>query len=259
LDIGLSMLFCLGEPFSNMLKHMTEFDVRSVELVDEGLHALNRKRVTALRRIALDNGLEFAVHAPFVDVNIASPNPVLRRVMLKRLEKSLGYAHELKCKQWVFHSGWKSAVSEFYPNLDWQINLRSVKALIAVAKKFSVDIAMENTPEPFSFLVKRMKDVALFYSELGGDADLGIAFDIGHANTTKEIFGFIDKFADKIVHIHVSDNEGKYDSHRGIGYGKIDWKAVAKALKRTNYKGMIMCESVDHVHESIETMRRLFA
>jgi len=242
-----------------MLKHMTEFDVRSVELVDEGLHALNRKRVTALRRIALDNGLEFAVHAPFVDVNIASPNPVLRRVMLKRLEKSLGYAHELKCKQWVFHSGWKSAVSEFYPNLDWQINLRSVKALIAVAKKFSVDIAMENTPEPFSFLVKRMKDVALFYSELGGDADLGIAFDIGHANTTKEIFGFIDKFADKIVHIHVSDNEGKYDSHRGIGYGKIDWKAVAKALKRTNYKGMIMCESVDHVHESIETMRRLFA
>jgi len=241
-----------------MLKQLTEFDVRSVELVDEGLHALNQKRVTALRKIALDNGLEFTVHAPFADINIASPNPVLRRVMLKRLEKSLGYAHELRCKQWVFHSGWKSGVSEFYPNLDWQINLRSVKALIAVARKLSVDIAVENTPEPFSFLVKRMKDVALFYSELGADADVGMVFDVGHANTTKEIFGFIDKFADRIVHIHVSDNEGKYDSHRGIGYGKIDWKAVAKALKRINYKGVIMCESVDHVHESIETMRRLF-
>jgi len=98
----------------------------------------------------------------------------------------------------------------------------------------------------------------LFYSELGAEVDLGIAFDIGHANTTKEIFGFIDKFADRIVHIHASDNEGKYDQHKGVGYGKIDWEAVAKALERINYKGVIMCESVDHVQESIENMRRLF-
>jgi len=259
LDIGLSMLFCLGEPFANMLGHLTEYDIRCVELVDEGTHALNRKRVTALKKIASNNGLEFSVHAPFVDINIASPNPVLRRAMLKRLEKSLSYARELECRQWVFHSGLKSGVSEFYPNLDWQINLRSVKTLMAIARKLGVDVAMENTPEPFYFLVKRMQDIALFYSELGADNDLSMAFDVGHANTTKEIFGFIDKFADKIVHVHVSDNEGKYDSHRGIGYGKIDWQAVAKALKRIKFKGVIMCESVDHVHESLETMRRLFA
>jgi len=241
-----------------MLKHLTEFDLRSIELVDEGLHALNQKRVTALRKIALDNGFEFTVHAPFADINIASPNPVLRRVMLERLEKSLGYAHALKCKQWVFHSGWKSGVSEFYPNLDWQTNLRSVRSLMATAKKLNVDIAIENTPEPFSFLVKHMRDIALFYSELGNDMGLGIAFDVGHANTTKEIFDFINKFGDKIVHVHVSDNEGKYDQHKGVGYGKIEWRAVAKALKAIKYKGVIVCESVDHVLESLETMRHLF-
>lgn len=257
--IGLSTLFCLGEPFSNMVKHLTEFDIRYVELVDEGLHALNRKRVNMLKKTARDLHLEFTIHAPFADINIASPNPVLRRVMLKRLEKSLGYASALKCKQWVFHSGSKSGVSEFYPNLDWQINLRSVKSLVAISKKLGVDIAIENTPEPFSFLVKRMEDVALFYSELGSDIDLGLALDVGHANTDQQIFGFIEKFAEKIVHVHVSDNEGRYDQHKGIGYGKIDWEAVAKAFKRANYKGVIVCESVDHVHESIETMRQLFA
>jgi len=259
LEIGLSTLFCLGDPFPRMLERLTDFDVRCVEVVDEGFHTLNRKRVDALKKIARSSGLEFTVHAPFADINIASPNPVLRRVMLQRLEKSLGYARELRCKQWIFHSGWKSGVSEFYPNLDWQTNLRSVRALIAVAKKLGVDIAIENTPEPFSFLIKRMRDIALFYSELGMDADLGMAFDVGHANTTKEVFGFIDKFADKIVHVHVSDNEGKYDQHKGIGYGKIDWKAVAKALKGINYKGVVVCESVDHVLESIEVMRRIFA
>jgi len=253
------MLFCLGQPFSDMFKHLMEFDVRCVELIDEGPHVLNRKRVGALKKLARDTDLEFTIHAPFVDINIASPNPVLRRVMLKRLEKSLSFAHDLNCKQWTFHSGWKSGISEFYPNLDWQIQLRSVKSLVAVSKKLGVDIAVENNPEPFHFLIKRMQDIALFYAELGADIDVGLALDVGHANTTKEIFDLIDKFGNKIVHVHISDNEGKYDQHKGIGYGKIKWEAVAEALQHINYKGFVMCESVDHIPESIETMRRLFA
>jgi len=258
LNIGLSMLFCLGEPFSSMIKHLTEFDVNYIELVDESQHALNPKRVSNLKKIAQENGVEFTVHAPFADINIASPNPVLRRVILKRLEKSLRYARQLRCRQWVFHSGWKSGVSEFYPNLDWQLNLRSVRTLRTIAKKLGVEISMENTPEPFYFLVKRMQDFALFYSELGSDEDIGMTLDIAHANTNQQVFGFIEKFAGKIVHIHISDNDGKYDSHRGLGYGAIDWKAVAEALETINYKGIVVLESIDHVPESIQTMRRLF-
>jgi len=259
LNIGLSMLYCLGEPFPAMIRRLTEFDVTYVELVDESQHALNQKRVNVLKRVARENGLEFTVHAPFVDINIASPNPELRRVMLKRLEKSLSYAHQLKSRQWVFHSGWKSSVSEFYPNVDWQINLRSVRTLLTIAKKRGIDISLENTPEPFHFLVKRMQDFALFYSELGSDFDIDITLDIAHANTTQQLFEFIEKFSAKIVHVHISDNEGKYDSHKGIGYGKIDWEAVTKALRKISYKGIVMLESVDHVQESLQTMHRLFA
>ena len=58
--------------------------------------------------------------------------------------------------------------------------------------------------------------------------------------------------------MHVSDNEGKYDSHRGIGRGNIDWRAVAEALKRIRYKGFIMLESIEHVEESLQTMRQIF-
>jgi len=241
-----------------MLKHVPEFDVNYVELVDESLHALNRKRVDALKRVARENGLEFTVHAPFVDINIASPNPLLRRVMLKRLEKSLGYARQLRSRQWTFHSGSRSGVSEFYPNLDWQLNLRSVRSLITMAKKLGVDISIENTPEPFYFLVKRMQDFALFYSELGGDFHIDMTLDIAHANTNQQVFDFIERFAGKIAHVHISDNEGKYDSHRGIGYGGIEWEAVARALKAVNYKGIVALESIDHVEESLQTMRRLF-
>lgn len=259
MNIGLSTLFCLGQSFSHMHRHLKEFDVGFVEVVDEGQHALNRKRVNSLNKLGRSLGLEFTVHAPFADINIASPNPELRRVMLKRLEKSLNCARQLRCREWVFHSGWKSGLSEFYPSLDWQLNLRSVRRLMTIANKLGVDISIENTPEPLHFLVKRMEDFALFYSELDCyDDDLGMTLDIAHANTNQQIFGFIDKFADRIVHVHISDNDGKYDSHRGIGRGKIDWEAVARALRKVDFKGIVVLESVEHVEESLQTMNRLF-
>jgi len=154
MNIGLSMLFCLGEPFPSLLKRLNEVDVNCAELMDEGEHALNGNRVKALKRIANLKGLDFTVHAPFVDINIASLNPVLRRVMLKRLEKSITYAGQLKCRQWVFHSGWKTGVSEFYPNVDWQLNLRSIKTLLTIAKK---------RRNPFPFYSKPCK-TSLFFT-----------------------------------------------------------------------------------------------
>jgi len=256
MNIGLSMLFCLGEPFPSLLKRLNEVDVNCVEIVDESQHALSSKRVNALKKVANSKGLDFTVHAPFVDINIASLNPELRRVMLKRLEKSIAHSHQLGAKQWVFHSGWKTGVSEFYPNLDWQLNLRSVRNLSAIARKYDVEISIENTPEPFPFLLKKMQDFALFYSEIG--TDIGMTLDIAHAHTSHQALEFIDKFSDKIVHVHASDNEGKYDSHRGIGHGNIDWNAIADALRRIGYKGVVMLESIDHVGESLQTLRRIF-
>jgi len=256
MTIGLSMLFCLGEPFPSLLKRLEEVDVKCVELVDESRHALNSKRVKTLKRTANLHGLDFTVHAPFVDINIASLNPTLRRVMLKRLEKSIAYARQLKCRQWIFHSGWKTGVSDFYPNVDWQLNLRSVRTLHAIARKYNVEISVENTPEPFPFLLKTMQDFALFYSELGND--IGMTLDIAHAHTSHQALEFIEKFSDKIIHVHASDNEGKYDAHRGIGHGNINWKAIAEALKRIRYRGLIMLESIEHVEESLQTMRRIF-
>jgi len=256
MNIGLSMLFCLSEPFPSLLKRLEDVDINCVELVDESQHALNNKRVKALKRIAYFKGLDFTVHAPFADVNIASPNPTLRRVMLKRLEKSIVYGRQLKCKQWVFHSGWKTGVSEFYPNVDWQLNLRSVRTLLTIARKHNVEISVENTPEPFPFLLKRVQDFALFFSELG--SDMGLTLDVAHAHTCKQTLEFIERFSDKIAHVHISDNNGKYDSHRGIGYGNIDWKSVAEALRRIRYKDMIMLESIEHVEESLHTMREIF-
>lgn len=257
IDIGLSTLFCLGEPFPSLLRRLHEVDVRSVEIVDEGLHALNGRRVRALKRVAQSRGLELTIHAPFADINIASPNPSLRRMILKRLEKSILYARQLDCRLWVFHPGLKTGVSFFYPDLDWGLNLSSVRTLLKFARRHDVDIAIENVPEPYPFLLKNVGDFSRFYDELG--EDIGFVLDIGHANLNRQIRDFTTQLFDKTVHVHVSDNEGTHDSHLGIGHGTIDWEDVARWIKKIKYSGVIMLESVEHVEESLRTLRELFA
>ena len=255
--IGLSMLFCLGEPFPSLLKHLREVDVRHVEIVDEGSHALNNRRITSLKKMAEAGDLDFVVHAPFAGINIAVPSPVLRRTILKRLEKSIFYAGQLDCRLWLFHPGLQTGVSHFYPGRDWQLNLDSIRTLLKIAKKKGVQIAIENVPEPYPFVMKNVQDFSRFYHEL--DDDIGMVLDIAHANLNGKIQDFTSALSEKIVHMHVSDNDGTHDLHLGIGYGNIDWESVAKEIKKAKYSNVIMLESIEHVKESLQTLRKLFA
>jgi sugar phosphate isomerase/epimerase len=256
-EIGLSMLFCLGESFHSLLKHLREVDVRHVEIDDEGSHALNKRRTKSLKKVADSHDLDFVVHAPFAGINIAVPNPVLRRTILKRLKKSIFYAGQLDCRLWLFHPGLQTGVSHFYPGRDWQLNFDSVRTLLKIARKEGVEIAIENVPDPYPFLMKNVQAFSRFYDEL--DDDIGMVLDIAHANLNNQIQDFIRRFPEKIVHIHVSDNDGAHDLHLGIGYGNIDWESVAKEIKKIEYGNIVMLESTEHVEESLQTLRKLFA
>jgi len=255
-EIGLSMLYCLNEPFKSLLKQLPKVPVKHIELADEGLHALNKRRVKKLKEAAKAYNLDFVVHAPWAEMNIASPSPVLRRTILKRLEKSLVYAGQLDCRLWLFHPGSRTGLSHIYPGEDWQQNLDSVRALLKVARREGVEIAIENVPEPFPFLMKSVEDFRRFYDEL--DDDIGLVLDVAHAHLNNQIPDFTKQFSKKLVHIHVSDNDGASDLHLGIGYGSIDWENVAKLVKEADYGNIIMIESTEHIEESVQFLRRLF-
>ena len=255
-EIGLSMLYCLNEPFKSVLNRLTEATVNHIELADEGLHALNKRRVKKLKQTAKTHNLDFVVHAPWAGTNIAAPHPDLRRAILKRLTKSIVYAGQLDCRLWLFHPGSRTGLSHFYPGEDWQLNLKSVRALLDVARREGVAVAIENTPEPFPSLMKSVDDFHRFYEEL--EDDIGMVLDVAHANLNHQIQDFLEQFSNKIVHMHVSDNDGDSDLHLGIGYGSIDWENVAKLVKKAEYDNLIMIESTEHVEESAQFLRRLF-
>lgn len=257
-QIGLSMLYCLSAPFSRMLKHLARVETGYVEVLDEGLHALNKKRVAALVEVAKSYGIRFTVHAPFADLNIASPSKPILTVSLKRLKESMAYANALDAKLWVFHPGNKTGISTFYPNEDWRQNIESIVELHETAEEYGLNIAMENLPEKYGFIMKQPEDFTRFYKETGLN-NIGIVLDVGHANLEAQTERFLRQLPDKIVHIHASDNMGENDQHLGIGYGKIDWQHFAKTLQEIAYDKLVVIESIEHVKESLQKLRQLLA
>jgi len=255
-EIGLSMLYCLGEPFKKMTEHLHRAEPACIEIVDDGFHTLDKHRVSILKSIGESYGLKYSVHAPFADINIASPSKPLLKAMLKRLKKSITYASTLNAYVWVFHPGLKTGVSMFYPNMDWLQNLKATHLLLKIANDYGVRIAIENVPEPFPFLMKSVEDFTKFYEAI--NEDIGLVFDVGHANLNGQIERFLTVFKDNIVHIHAHDNDGKDDQHLGIGLGNIDWNNVANLLRKISYDKIIIIESVEQIEESKHKLKHLF-
>lgn len=256
--IGLSMLYCLSEPFNKMVKHLNKVKTRYVEVLDDGLHALNKKRVATLNQTAKSRGIQFTVHAPFADMNIASPSKPMLTATLKRLRESIAYANALDAKLWVFHPGSKTGISIFYPGEDWKQNIKSIQELHKTAEEYGLNTAIENLPEKYGFIMKTPEDFQKFYKQTGLN-DVGIALDVGHANLEGQIEPFLRSLPDKIVHMHISDNKGENDQHLGIGYGKIDWQRFAENLRAIDFDKTVIIECVENVEESLRKLRQLLA
>jgi len=250
------MLYCITRPFSAMLQILREIDVKNVEIIDEGPHSLNEERIREIRKIVYDRDLEISIHSPFIDIDIASVSNRIRQASLKRLKKSILLSGKLDSPIWVFHPGIKNEVSRLYSDVNWEMNLKSVRELLAFAKQLDVRITIENGLATFPFLLSSVEEFDRFYRELG-EEELGLTLDVGHANVNGQIFKFIDRYAEKIVHAHLHDNHGTSDEHLGIGKGNIDWAKVIQALDRKNYRGALIIESEKDVEDSLEKIRGL--
>jgi sugar phosphate isomerase/epimerase len=256
--IGISMLHTLAEPFNTMLKRLAALETEYVEIVDDGYHTLNKRRVAALNQTAQNHNLKFTLHSPFADINIASPSKPMLNASLKRLKQSMTYAKELNAQLFILHPGQKTGISPFYPEQDWKQQTQSIKQLHETATQNNLPIAIENVPQKYGSITKTPQDFTKLYKDTSL-TDIGIVLDVGHANLENQTQQFLEQFPDKIVHLHVSDNNGETDEHLGIGYGKINWQQLITQLKNMQFNGTIMIESVFNVPESLTTLKRLLA
>ena len=249
------MLYCLGEPFNRMIKRLGTMNTKYIEILDDGTHDLNKNRLSQLRDAAKSYGLTYSVHAPFADINIGSPAKPMLSAALKRLKQSLANASELDAKMWVFHPAQITGISQFYPDGLFKQTCESIKELYVIAEEYGLNMGLENLPAKYGFQMSTPAEFQRFYKET--NLPIGITLDLGHANLEGQIQPFFDQLADKIVHIHASNNQGDQDEHNGVLDGNIDYQIIVANLKKIGYDKVLLVESIRGVPESIAELKRL--
>lgn len=253
--VGVSMLYCLGEPFNRMVKRLRNMETKYIEILDDGTHDLNQQRIDQLREAAKSYGIIYSLHAPFADINIGSPVKPMLAASLKRLKQSLANANAIDAKMWVFHPAQRTGIGQFYPDADFKTMCQSIEHLYALGEEYGINLALENLPHKYWFLMSTPAEFMRMYKET--NLPIGITLDLGHANLEGQIQPFINQLADKIVHVHASNNDGTDDQHNGVEDGTIDYEWFAEAIKKIGFDKTVVVESMRNVPESIAKLKHL--
>jgi sugar phosphate isomerase/epimerase len=112
--------------------------------------------------------------------------------------------------------------------------VESLREIVKYAYKCNMRVMLENVP-----LSNSIHDVVEFKYIIENVDSLFVHLDIPHAFTSggmDSVFGYINTFRDRIIHIHWHDNHGRTDEHLPIGDDLINHKKIIKVLKNIEYE-----------------------
>jgi len=119
-----------------------------------------------------------------------------------------------------------------------KINIEYIKAYAEMAQKQNMGIAVENMYDfdgrQYTSTVEELIDMVDSINE----PNVGICWDFGHANLTKENqCESLRQVGKRLKATHVDDNNGLDDEHLAPFYGNIKWESIMETLVEIGYKG----------------------
>ena len=187
--------------------------------------------------------LEYSIHAPFYDINIASVNPGILKESLRQLKKIIGWTDYLPADRIILHTGKTVSQSEFVMEKVREIIFNSIEELIEEAVSKNIELLIENiglNKYDFDNNIEELKNIINKF-------DLNMCLDVGHANIAWGNETNIREMAKHVRQLHVSDNFGEYDQHLPVGDGNIDWIA---------YKDLLENNPIIHEIQCLDNQRR---
>jgi len=112
----------------------------------------------------------------------------------------------------------------------WSKIHRSLDALLPIVQKSGVRIALENN--------FRSSNYAPLTTILGeySPAEIGICYDSGHGNIVDGGLDFLNSVKDRLLVLHLNDNDGVGDQHKLLFTGTVDWERIAGIIVASAYK-----------------------
>jgi sugar phosphate isomerase/epimerase len=117
---------------------------------------------------------------------------------------------------------------------------RSLDDLEPYALNRNIRIAIEHMP------VDNFKSIKKLFEEYSQDF-LGFCYDTGHGNMGKgNGFKFLEELKERLICIHMHDNDGTGDQHMIPTKGTIEWPVFMKLLKASSYNKALNAEVFNH-------------
>ena len=83
-------------------------------------------------------------------------------------------------------------------------------------------------------------DGVLKLIEDAGEPNAGCLLDVAHTNATKEHLNLIiPKLKNRLMYVHLADNDGTQPYHLPAGQGTIDFPAVFRSLRSIGYDNYV--------------------
>ncbi len=118
----------------------------------------------------------------------------------------------------------------------WDRVQRSLDALIDYSRATGVRIALENggTTQSWSPIARVLSDYSPDF--------IGLCYDCGHGNLSGDGLDHLAKHADRLLAIHLHDNDGSGDQHQLPFMGTVDWPRLAKLIAASSYRKWVNLE-----------------
>ncbi len=231
--IGFSCPPLTVKPFGEVAETVREH-FQHWEIISESRHWLPDIK-GEVEELLQTTDMGISIHGPYSDINLAAFDLGTRKHAIKTFLDIIEICNTMDIGPVTVHPGVIKPIQYWDPDRVPTLTREGLEVIAKEAGDSSVLIALENMPVMRGTICRTAEDMRQMLEGL----KIGMCLDIGHANTTGQIQDFLE-LGDKIINIHVHDNNGDRDSHLPIGQGNIDFSVLRK-LK--NYEGNFIIEA----------------
>ena len=184
------------------------------------------------------------VHAPYMNANALWENTINGQEACQEIITCIEECSVHAIPTLVMHPENKKDTETHDLPFSFTLGIERFKRIVDTAERLNVNIAVEN--------MCRSEYLDCIFSNIQSKR-LGFCFDSGHCNVFTPEIDFLTIYADKLMALHLHDNDGIEDWHSLPFSGNINWNDIGAKLKLISFSGDIALEVGNTKFEHIKS------
>jgi sugar phosphate isomerase/epimerase len=215
------------------VKRLAEAGFRDIEIGADHKYPTDTDRIMSMKK---EFGLRYTVHVIFPPtkdrfmVNIASADDKVLKESIGAVKSSIDFCNRAEAELYSIHSGFLSDIDIKGRPISKSITIDRCKEIMKesmaeiadYADEYGINVAIENHCIKVNYFTR--PSLVLNLIKETKLKNIGLLVDVGHLNVASKKYGFdkkkeIDAVKDRILELHVSQNNGEWDEHRPLADG----------------------------------------